>query len=136
MNCDIVRCILYESLYSDIRSIKKTSLICKQWSEYISNLSTKDDIKNKLDIIYKYIDVPNVCMAYAARNGHMDIVLFMIEKGATFRNNAMFYAAFGGHMDIVQLMIEKGANNWNYAMSNAAIYGHMDIVNLLEQYQS
>ena len=141
MNSDIVRCILYESLSDNIRSIKNLSLISKQWSAYISNLSTKDNIKDKLDIVHQYIDKPNKCMKIAAKYGHMDIVLFMIELkqstpratdwGANYWNIAMVNAAAGGHMNIVKLMIGKGANDWNYAMVCAAYGGHMDIVQFM-----
>jgi Ankyrin repeats (3 copies) len=73
-------------------------------------------------------------MVNASRGGHMEIVKLMIEKGATYFNTAMRSAALGGHMEIVKLMIEKGATNFVSAMNIATKGGHMEIVNYLKQF--
>jgi len=67
----------------------------------------------------------NQGLAHGCRGGHMDIVQYMIEKGANNWNSGLINACHGGHMDIVQLMIEKGANNWNSGLINACKEGHL-----------
>src|SRR3990167_5831835 len=113
MNKDILNIILYDVLDNDINSIKKTSLICKNMYNNIQILTMKDRYKSGLNILQKYSDKPNKCTYDAAEGGHMNIVQFMIEKGANYWNFAIACAAEGGHMNIVQLMIEKGATDWN-----------------------
>jgi uncharacterized protein len=52
---------------------------------------------------------------YAAREGHMAIVQFLIEKGSSLNmqnlagDTAMIWAACNGHKDIVKLLLDKGA---------------------------
>jgi hypothetical protein len=133
MNRDILNIILNDVLYNDINSIKKTSLISKNIHNNIQILAQTNEIKNKLNILQKYIYI-NKCMSNAALCGHIDIVQLMIGKGVQRSmnwNRVMSNAAEGGHMNIVQLMIEKGATDWNWAMSSAARGGHMNIVQLM-----
>jgi Ankyrin repeats (3 copies)/Ankyrin repeats (many copies) len=73
----------------------------------------------------------NWAMNYAAEGGHMEIVKFMIEKGATCFNTAMAYAAKGGNMEIVKLMIEKEVIDFDLGMSYAAKGGNMEIVKFM-----
>jgi hypothetical protein len=67
-------------------------------------------------------------MARAAQGGHLDIVEFFISKGARGWNRGMAGAARGGHLDIVKFFISKGANNWDEGMVEAARGGHLDII--------
>ena len=53
----------------------------------------------------------------AARNGHLELVTFLIDRGATvdladdlYGWTALHKAAVGGHPDIVSMLIERGAN--------------------------
>lgn len=73
----------------------------------------------------------NDALSSAAEGGHMNIVQLMLENGATDYNRGLKYAAMEGHMDIVQLMLEKGATDYNCGLENAAMGGHMDIVQLM-----
>ena len=66
----------------------------------------------------------------AARGGHLDIVMYMIEKGEKNYEVAMQYALDGGHIDVVKLLLEKGVNG-NWIMPRAASAGHIDIVKLM-----
>jgi ankyrin repeat protein len=56
-------------------------------------------------------------------------ILKMIKKGKDF-NNTMIKE---GHMEIVKLMIEKGANDINVAMNEAIKEEHIEIVKYLEK---
>ena len=93
---------------------------------------------NEMNNLWKagcHVDIPVIMMSGlygAARGGHLDIVMYMIEKGADYKYNwAMSNAASGGHIDIVKFMLEKGANNYNRTMLDAASGGYIDIVKLM-----
>ena len=139
MNKDILNIILYDVLDNDINSIKKTSLICKNMYNNIQLLTMKDRYKSGLNILQKYINEPNSCMREAAKSGHINIVQFMIERGAQRSidwNMVMIYAAKGGHINIVQLLIEKSGERFNWAIGHAKYWGDTDIIELLKQHQS
>lgn len=83
------------------------------------------------NIIYKIIGEgasKEDIACYAARDGHLDIVLDMINLGATNINNIACYAAIEGHRDIVTTMINRGANNWDLIAESAADSGYLTIV--------
>jgi len=67
----------------------------------------------------------------ACRGGHMEIVRLMISKGANDWNRGLFGACYRGHMNIVQFMIEKRAKDWNLGLYGACRGGHMNIVHLM-----
>ncbi len=67
----------------------------------------------------------------ACQGGHIDIVKFMIKKGANGWHLGLFYACFGGHIDIVKLMIEKGAQYWNWGLWGACKGGHINIIKFM-----
>ena len=49
----------------------------------------------------------------AAHNGHLEIVIYLVEKGADFRildDYAVCVAAVNGHLEVVKYLISKGAN--------------------------
>jgi hypothetical protein len=67
----------------------------------------------------------------ACHGGHLDIIKFMIEKGADDWNGGLYNACYGGQVDIVKFMIEKGAYNWNRGLYGACYGGHLDIVKFM-----
>ncbi len=73
----------------------------------------------------------NDMMYGACLGGHMEIVNFMIEKGADNWNGGLYEACLGGHMEIVKLMIEKGADDSNREFHEACIGGHMEIAKFM-----
>ena len=100
--------------------------------------SKKPADEKYIKILKLMIDEPtnyNKIMSSAVEGGHMEIVKFMLEKGAKNYDWAMSNAASSGNIEIVKLMLEKGAKNYDLAMSNAARVGHMDIVKLLQEHQ-
>ena len=62
----------------------------------------------------------------AAKGGHYDIVLFLLEQGAD-ANSALRNAAREGHLDIVKLAIDKGAYEFSEAMNYAIDKNHVHI---------
>jgi ankyrin repeat protein/intracellular sulfur oxidation DsrE/DsrF family protein len=124
----MIKDILCIILMNDINSIKKLSLLCKNWTDNISLLKTDTYFINRLTLLAKYPHQIKKCMSEAALYGYIDIVQLMIEKGGKYWNWTMANAAIGGHLDIVQLMIDKGAHYLQRSVDNAANKGHKDIV--------
>ncbi|AMV28569.1 Ankyrin repeats (3 copies) [Gemmata sp. SH-PL17] len=60
---------------------------------------------------------PEGPIVYAANNGHMDVVRYMLDRGAEInhmiegrvRCQALVGAAIWGHLDVVKLLVERGA---------------------------
>lgn len=73
----------------------------------------------------------DLTMPYVAESGCIELVNFMLSKGATEYKYSMAYAAETGHIEIVKLMLEKGADNYDWAMEYAASHGHLHIVELM-----
>jgi hypothetical protein len=67
----------------------------------------------------------------AAKAGHLDLVNFLISKGADCWSSGLDAACWGGHLDIVKLMISKGANHLVPGLWSAACQKHWHIVYFL-----
>ena len=76
------------------------------------------------------------CLYQASKQGHLDLVLLFISKGANDWNWALKCASEGGHKDLVQFFIDKGANDWNLALCGASQGGHRDLVEFFNQKMS
>ena len=66
----------------------------------------------------------------AACLGQLDMINFLIEKGANDWNFGMYGAAKGGRLDLVESFIQKGADYWEMGLCGAAEGGHLDLVDL------
>jgi ankyrin repeat protein len=80
----------------------------------------------------------------AARNGHFDVVQYLVEHGADIEQSdnsrdktPLLAAAFKGHYDIVKYLVDKGAkvnvqaiNGWT-PLHDAAYVGSVDVVKYL-----
>ena len=69
-------------------------------------------------------------MVHAAKNNHLTISEFMLEKGANNYNWARVRAASNGYLNLVELMMEKGADNYIQALAYAQRNRHEHIVRL------
>ncbi len=67
-------------------------------------------------------------MAWAANEGHRDLVEYFVGRGASDWDRGMASAAWGGCRDLVVYFEGKGASNWDWSMEWAAKRGHWDIV--------
>lgn len=73
----------------------------------------------------------------AARNGHIDIVKFLVAQGADIHaddDDALRVAAEFGQLDIVRYLVDQGADvhaRDDFALRWAASKGHLDIVKFL-----
>nr|WP_223158783.1 ankyrin repeat domain-containing protein [Wolbachia endosymbiont of Pentalonia nigronervosa] len=106
-----------------------------------ANINAKDNISNtpiilgawhgQLDIVTYFISDENVnvntrdgkgndgrtILHYAAQNDKLEVVKFLVEKGADINAIAtgngwtpLHYASWNGHMDVVKYLVEKGSN--------------------------
>lgn len=70
----------------------------------------------------------------ASSNGNIEIVKYLISKGAdvlNYDNIAIAAAAYNGHTDVVKVLIENGAISSYYALKWAVIYRHVELANYL-----
>lgn len=80
----------------------------------------------------------------ASKNGHIDIVQLLLEKGAkpnetgSFLNNPpIIFACRNGHTEIVKLLLDRGADPESTDTNNipliciASHHGHLDVVKML-----
>ena len=77
-------------------------------TEKVKSILKNKAVKNK-------IELNSECLVIASRNGHYDIVSFLlqngsnIESGDRFGNTSLSYAAMEGHLEIVKLLIKNKA---------------------------
>ena len=72
-------------------------------------------------------------MLEAAGDGHIDVVMLMIRKGANNWNGGLNTASMGGWIELVKLMIENGATNQSEGLYWAKRFGHTDIAEYLRK---
>jgi uncharacterized protein len=88
-------------------------------------------------------------LMHASALGHIDIVKFLIEKGADINAknswagwNALIYSSMNGKTETVKYLIEKGAdvntkdNEGKTALMYASARGHMETVSILKTVQT
>jgi ankyrin repeat protein len=91
------------------------------------------------------LDTKNEFLIEASRNGHKDILTFLLEKGIDINQNdksgytALMWASREGHKEIVKMLLEKDSIEINQkdklfgqtALMWASEYGHEEIVKML-----
>ena len=91
-------------------------------------------------------DVLSDAMYAAARNGHTDVVEYLLDHGAAidakgvFGATALHWAAINGHRNVVELLVTRGASldirdaRYNSTPEGwAREGGHIELANLLDQ---
>jgi len=73
---------------------------------------------------------------WAARNGHLEVVMYLHQNGMDVINNTtpICWAAAAGHLDVVKYLHQSGADikaRENYALCYAAKYGFLLMVKYL-----
>jgi ankyrin repeat protein len=72
-----------------------------------------------------------VNLSAAAWNGHLDVIKYLVDKGANV-NTAISAAASKGNMELIdELMKLKGADASKVNLSGAAQNGHLDVIKYL-----
>lgn len=92
----------------------------------------------RLDIVkfllQKGANLLNKPLSIAAENGRLDIVEVLLDKGANGLNDALIEASCEGHLDIVKYLADKGAYNWEEALYWAKFGNHSDVIDFLQRY--
>lgn len=88
--------------------------------------------------VIKKVDVTasdNLGLWYASRHGHLDIVKFLTENGATDgMNRALTEASYSGHYNVVRYLVECGADistDKDYSLRWSVINRHCNVVEYL-----
>jgi hypothetical protein len=79
----------------------------------------------------------NKALCYGAENGHLEIVQYLVEKGADIHvdnDYALLFSAENGHLDVVKYLIEKNGDldiSIEWALLLSAENGHLEVVKYL-----
>lgn len=85
---------------------------------------------------------PPTSLGIAAYYGHVEVVRFLLDRGAGTeqdRHNALFWSATNGQVRVVQLLLDRGVlccPEGYDIVENAKRHGHLRIVRMLEQAQA
>ena len=82
-------------------------------------------------LVEKGVHVDDYAIRYASEYGHFEIVKYLFEKGAPISDWAISNASENGHFEIVKYLFKKGAPIDEYAISFASGRGHYEIVKYL-----
>ena len=70
----------------------------------------------------------------AARGGHLDIVKMALETDKIHINEALYTATVYKHLNIVKFLVEKGATDITIAKNRAKYLGHVEIFEYLKTF--
>jgi ankyrin repeat protein len=82
-------------------------------------------------LINRGADQLSSALEVAALSSHSEIIRFLVEKGAKNKDTALSYSAKLGNLEIVKFLVEKGAKELEEALNHAAQRGHLEIVKFL-----
>lgn len=78
--------------------------------------------------MYPYTSGKSSAVSYAARNGHMDVVAYLVRKGYPVCNMAAGFAALGGNLGILKYLHAKGYPLYTNVCYMAAMKGSLEIL--------
>ena len=112
---------VYIEMVQFVRSVNR-DILSGNKEEVISFISFKDK---------------DLALKWASKNGHLDIVKYLVEIGASVHSQhdwALIEASHYGHLEVVKYLVKEGANihsQHDRALINASGNGHLDIVKYL-----
>ena len=77
---------------------------------------TADGVWGRMPPPEDYVELVSEAFSIAARNGHVDVAKFLLEKGADINSKGFFgapglhWAAINGHKEMVEFLIGRGAD--------------------------
>ena len=137
-----------ETLYKKIANEDKITFaikfkdfeFVKQLVEKNKNIQSNDILfaaeNGNLDLV-KYLvenggDIKNTRVRHATTiTGNLDLVKYLVEKGANLSDGAVTGAAESGNLDLVKYLVEKGADIRKDAVKGAAKHGYLDVIKYL-----
>lgn len=99
-------------------------------------LSKEETIKFSKGAFTKAAECIDSGLERACINGNLELINYLIDKGAERWNCALAGACEGGHVNIIDDMIMRGADEWNRALAGACKGGHMNIIERFIKYPS
>jgi len=99
---------------------------------YYSKIGDLDRVKFFVNLGADIHYEDDICIWFAAQNGHFEIVRYFVEKG--IKTYPLSISAEKGHLEIVRYLVEKGANIHfceDAALRYSAEKGHLEIVRYL-----
>ena len=75
----------------------------------------------------------NAGLYTACERGHLNIVRYVLLKGAEDVDIGLYYACKTGHLELVKFMVEKGASSFLSCLENACTGEYYDVVFFLLQ---
>jgi ankyrin repeat protein len=80
-------------------------------------------------------------LEYASKEGHVEVVRWLLDRGAVIGGSALNDASKGGHTPVVQLLLERGANpgdvkNGSTPLMRATENRHLETVRCLLDHPS
>jgi ankyrin repeat protein len=86
-------------------------------------------------------NIPDEALRWAASDGHLDVVKYLVSKGANVHvrdDEALLYAAGNGHLQVVKYLVEDhGADvhaHYDLTLHWATENGHLEVVKYLKTY--
>lgn len=77
--------------------------------------------------------VHGYALEWASYRGHLDVVKFLLDNGATDGINcALRWAAGQGHLNVVKILVERGAGERPWALRWANENSHKQVVEYLQ----
>ncbi len=83
-----------------------------------------------LKYLVKFCGTENISFALVevAENGRLDLVKYLVSKGADDYNSALGYASCGNHKNIIHYLFSVGAYDLDFALACASSRHHMDLI--------
>jgi len=84
---------------------------------------------------------PNIDMSIVANRGYLEVVKHLVSKGADINaNEAINYAAFNGHLNIVRWMLDAGADATlecsKHLVANVCMMGDLNLLKRLDKMEA
>ncbi len=120
-----------EYYIQDLRKINKTNA-----EEYLESGSKEGRITQVAIALELGAKGNNVALKLASRNGHLEVVKYIIEQGADIHidDDEALKLASRGHLDVVKYLLEQGADihiDDDFPLIEASAYGYLEVVKYL-----
>lgn len=79
----------------------------------------------------KYLDE---ALFTACKNGHLNVVKYLVEHGARRLDWALLVTCVHGHLPVVKYLVDQGADNFDNALCHSYGGGHLHIVEYLTEF--